>query len=347
MSITTINRRITLAARPQGAPKASDFATVDDPVPEPGDGEMLLRTVHLSLDPYMRGRMNDVKSYVPPIGIGQTMEGGAVSVVEASRHPEFSAGDVVFGYTGWQQYAISNGKGMRTVDPSIAPISTALGILGMPGLTGYVGLLDLGRPKEGETVVVSAATGAVGSLVGQIAKLQGCRVVGVAGAKEKCRYAVETLGLDACVSHREADLASALRDACPDGIDVYYENVGGKVFDAVIGLMNVHGRIPVCGGIAHYNDTEPPSGPDRLAGAMRIILTRRLTVRGFIIFDHHHRIPDFARDVSGWLRDGRIVYKEDIVEGIDNAVEAFLGLLRGENFGKLIVRISDDPTGGG
>ena len=344
---TMTNRRITLAARPVGAPKPTDFATVDEPVASPSDGEMLLRTVYLSLDPYMRGRMNDVKSYVPPVRIGQTMEGGAVSVVEESRHPDYSTGDIVYGRTGWQQYAISGGKGLRKVDPSIAPVSTALGILGMPGLTGYVGLLDLGQPKEGETVVVSAATGAVGSLVGQIGKLQGCRVVGVAGAEAKCRYAVDTLGLDACVSHRDPDLADALKEACPDGIDIYYENVGGKVFDAVIGLMNVHGRIPVCGGIAHYNDTEPPPGPDRLAGAMRIILTRRLAVRGFIIFDHHHRIPDFERDVSGWLRDGSIAYKEDVVEGIDNAAEAFLGLLRGENFGKLIVKMSDDPTGGG
>ena len=344
---TRMNRRITLAARPAGAPKTSDFATVDEPVPAPGDGEMLLRTVYLSLDPYMRGRMNDAKSYVPPVQIGETMEGGAVSVVEESRHPKFSAGDIVVGRTGWQRYAVSDGKGMRAVDPSLAPVSTALGILGMPGLTGYVGLLDLGQPKGGETVVVSAATGAVGSLVGQIAKLKGCRVVGVAGAAAKCRYAVDTLGLDACVSHRDEDLAGALKDACPDGIDIYYENVGGKVFDAVIGLMNVHGRIPVCGTIAHYNDTGPPPGPDRLAGAMRNILTRRLTVRGFIIFDHHHRIPDFSRDVSGWLREGRIVYREDVVDGIDNAVDAFLGLLEGENFGKLVVRISDDPTAGG
>ena len=344
---TRMNRRITLAARPVGAPKTSDFATVDEPVPAPGDGEMLLRTVFLSLDPYMRGRMNDAKSYVPPVRIGETMEGGTVSVVEESRHPKFSAGDIVVGRTGWQRYAVSDGKGLRAVDPSLAPISTAVGILGMPGLTGYVGLLDLGQPKEGETVVVSAATGAVGSLVGQIAKLKGCRVVGVAGAAAKCRYAVDTLGIDACVSHHDEDLAGALNDACPDGIDVYYENVGGKVFDAAIGLMNVHGRIPVCGTIAHYNDTGPPPGPDRLAGAMRIILTRRLSVRGFIIFDHHHRIPDFSRDVSAWLREGRIVYREDVVDGIDNAVDAFRGLLRGENFGKLVVRISDDPTVGG
>ena len=342
-----MNRRITLAARPVGAPKTSDFATVDEPAPAPDDGEMLLRTVYLSLDPYMRGRMNDAKSYVPPVRIGETMEGGTVSVIEESRHPKFSAGDIVVGRTGWQRYAVSDGKGMRAVDPSLAPISTAVGVLGMPGLTGYVGLLDLGQPKEGETVVVSAATGAVGSLVGQLAKLRGCRVVGVAGAQEKCRYAVDTLGLDACVSHHEEDLAGALKGACPGGVDVYYENVGGRVFDAVIGLMNVHGRIPVCGTIAHYNDTGPPPGPDRLAGAMRIILTRRLTVRGFIIFDHHHRIPDFSRDVSAWLREGRIVYREDIVDGIDNAVGAFLGLLRGENFGKLVVRVSDDPAAGG
>ena len=343
---TRMNRRITLAARPVGAPKTSDFATVDEPVPAPGDGEMLLRTVYLSLDPYMRGRMNDVKSYVPPVRLGETMEGGTVSVVEESRHPKFSAGDIVSGRTGWQRYAVSDGKGMRVVDPSLAPISTALGILGMPGLTGYVGLLDLGQPKEGETVVVSAATGAVGSLVGQIAKLKGCRVVGVAGAEAKCRYALDTLGFDACVSHHDQDLSGALKEQCPDGIDIYYENVGGKVFDAAVQLMNVHGRIPVCGTIAHYNDTGPPPGPDRLAGAMRIILTRRLTVRGFIIFDHHHRIPDFSRDVSAWLRDGRIVYREDVVDGIDNAVDAFRGLLRGENFGKLVVRVSDDPAAG-
>ena len=343
---TRTNRRITLAARPAGFPKTSDFSIAADPVPAPEDGEMRLRTIYLSLDPYMRGRMNDARSYVPPIAIGQTMEGGAVSVVEESRHPQFGSGDIVFGYSGWQQFSISDGTGMRTVDPALAPISTALGILGMPGLTGYVGLLDIGQPKAGETVVVSAATGAVGSLVGQIAKLEGCRVVGVAGAPEKCRHAVDTLGMDACVSHRDAGLADALREACPDGIDVYFENVGGRVLDAALGLMNVHGRIPVCGGIAHYNDTGPPPGPDRLAGAMRTVLTRRLSVRGFIIFDHHHRIPDFVRDVSGWLREGRVTYREDIVDGIESAVDAFLGLLRGENFGKLVVKVSDDPTAG-
>ena len=341
---TTTNRRITLAARPVGVPKPSDFAIVDDPVATPDDGEVLLRTVYLSLDPYMRGRMNDAKSYVPPIGLGETMEGGAVSVVEVSRHPRFSTGGIVFGYTGWQQFSLSDGRSLRIVDPNLAPISTALGILGMPGLTAYVGLLDIDQPKEGETVVVSAATGAVGSLVGQIAKLRGCRVVGVAGAPEKCRYAVDALGMDACVSHRDTDLADTLRAACPDGIDVYFENVGGRVLDAALRLMNANGRIPVCGAIAHYNDTGPPSAPDRLAGAMRIILTRRLSVRGFIVFDHHHRIPDFVRDVSGWLRDGRVTYREDVVDGIDNAVEAFRGLLRGENFGKLIVKVSDDPT---
>ena len=223
---TRTNRRITLAARPVGAPKTSDFATVDEPCRRRAT-ERCLRTVYLSLDPYMRGRMNDVKSYVPPVQIGETMEGGTVSVVEESRHPKFSAGDIVSGRTGWQRYAVSDGKGVRAVDPSLAPISTALGVLGMPGLTGYVGLLDLGQPQEGETVVVSAATGAVGSLVGQIAKLKGCRVVGVAGVEAKCRYAVDTLGLDACVSHHDEDLAGALKD-CPDGIDIYYENAAAR-----------------------------------------------------------------------------------------------------------------------
>ena len=274
---TRTNRRITLAARPAGVPKPTDFAIVDDSVPAPEEGEVLLRTVYLSLDPYMRGRMNDAKSYVPPVGIGETMEGGAVSVVEASRHPKFSTGAIVFGYTGWQRFSISDGKGLRDVDPDHAPISTALGILGMPGLTAYVGLLDIGRPKEGETVVVSAATGAVGSLAGQIAKLRGCRVVGVAGAPEKCRYAVDALGMDACVSHRDENLTDALRAACPDGIDVYFENVGGKVLDAALRLMNVNGRIPCAA--ASRTTTTPDRRSPRTAWRARCASSSRAVCR--------------------------------------------------------------------
>jgi NADPH-dependent curcumin reductase CurA len=272
------------------------------------------------------------------------MVGGAVSEVVDSNVETFSAGDLVFGYTGWQSHAISDGTGLRKLDPQAAPISTALGILGMPGHTAYVGLLDIRRPKPGETVLVSAASGAVGSAVGQIARIKNCRIVGVAGAAEKCRYVVDELGFDACVSHHDVDLPARLSEACPQGIDVYYDNVGGKVFAAAFALLNVAARIPVCGIIAHYNDTAPPPGPDSLPKIMRGVLTRRLTIQGFIIFDHQHRWKSFYDDMSGWVRDGRVKYREDFVEGLESAPGAFQGLLEGRNFGKLIVRVGDDPT---
>ena len=233
---------------------------------------------------------------------------------------------------------------MRKLDPAAAPISTAVGVLGMPGMTAYVGLLDHGRPQAGETVVVSAASGAVGAVVGQIAKIKGCRVVGIAGAPEKCAYVTADLGFDACVSHREEDLPAALRAACPDGIDVYFENVGGRVFEAVLPLLNEFARVPVCGRIANYNLTEPPPGPDHVPRLMGLTLVRRLTFRGFIVYDHREREPEFLRDVSAWIRDGRVQYREDVVDGLDRVVPAFQGLLRGENFGKLLVRVSEDPT---
>lgn len=338
------HRRISLAARPDGAPADGDFALVDGPVQTPGDGELLLRTVYLSLDPYMRGRMNAVKSYSPFVEIGETMVGGTVSEVVSSNVETFAPGDLVFGYTGWQSHAISDGKGLLKLDPAAAPISTALGILGMPGHTAYVGLLDIGRPRVGETVVVSAASGAVGSAVGQIARLKECRVVGVAGAPEKCRYVVDELGLDACVSHQDPDLPERLAEACPDGIDVYYDNVGGKVFSAAFDLLNVAARVTICGLVSHYNDTAPPPGPDTLPKIMRGILTKRLTIQGLIIFDHQHRWKDFHDDMAGWIRDGRVKYREDFVDGLENAPAAFRGLLEGRNFGKLIVRVGDDPT---
>ena len=337
-------RRVILSARPQGAPRDSDFQLLEEPGPQPGSGQMLLRTIYLSLDPYMRGRMNAVASYAPFVEIGDAMVGGAVSEVVDSEVEGFAPGDIVFGYTGWQTQAVSDGEGLRKVDPEVAPISTALGVLGMPGHTAYVGLLDIGRPRSGETVVVSAASGAVGSLVGQIAKLKGCRVVGVAGTGTKCRYVVDELGFDACVNHRDDDMPTRLAEACPEGIDVYYDNVGGKVFAAAFELLNVGGRVPICGTIAHYNEAEPGAEAHRLPAIMRGILTRRLTLQGFIIFDHQHRWPAFHSHVSQWLREGRIKYREDVVEGLENAVAAFQGLLQGRNFGKLIVRVGEDPT---
>ena len=338
------NRRICLASHPAGFPEDDDFSMVEAAVPEPADGEMLCRTIYLSLDPYMRGRMNPGTSYAPPVKLGEVMVGGTVSQVVASKLSGYAAGDLVLTANGWQEFAVSDGAGVRKLDPAAAPISTALGVLGMPGHTAYVGLLDYGRPQEGETVVVSAASGAVGAVVGQIAKLKGCRVVGVAGAQQKCAYVTTDLGFDACVSHRDDDLRGALRAACPDGIDVYFENVGGKVFDAVLPRLNNFARVPVCGRIANYNLTDAPAGPDGVPHLMGKILTRRITFRGFIIFDHLDRLPDFIQDMSGWIRDGSIKYREDVVDGLENAVAAFQGLLRGENFGKQLVRVSDDPT---
>ena len=341
---STVNRQVCLAAHPSGFPRESDFHVTDGPVPEPGAGQMLCRTIYLSLDPYMRGRMNPGPSYAPGVGLGEVMVGGTVSQVVHSNLDGYVPGDIVLNGNGWQQFGLSDGAGVRKLDPAEAPISTALGVLGMPGMTAYVGLLDHGRPRAGETVVVSAASGAVGAVVGQIARICGCRVVGIAGAQEKCDYVVHELGFDSCVSHRDDDLAGALRTACPDGIDVYFENVGGKVFEAVLPLLNTFARVPVCGRIANYNLSAPPPGPDGVPRLMGLTLVRRITFRGFIVFDHRDREPDFLRDVSGWLREGRIRYREDIVDGIDQAIPAFLGLLEGKNFGKLLVRVADDPT---
>jgi len=330
-----VNRQIRLAARPLGFPKESDFEMVELPVPEPGEGEVLTRTLFLSIDPYMRGRMNDTKSYSTPVPIGGVMVGRTIGEVVASRDSGFAAGDIVVSFGNWQEYALIRGKTLRKLDPVLAPVSTALGVLGMPGHTAYVGLLDIGQPQPGETVVVSAASGAVGSLVGQIAKIKGCRVVGIAGGDAKCRYVVDELGFDACVDHREADFGAALARACPRGVDVNFENVGGAVLQAVWPLLNDFARVVVCGLIAHYNDNTPSRSPD-----LRSVLIKRLTVRGFIITDHNARLDDFLRDVSAWLREGRIKYREDIVDGLEHAPEAFIGLLHGRNFGKLIVRVA-------
>ncbi|MEX1205827.1 MAG: NADP-dependent oxidoreductase [Dongiaceae bacterium] len=343
--MSAVNRRIVLAARPHGAPKETDFRLVEGPVPAPGDGQVLCRTIYLSIDPYMRGRMNEGPSYAAPVEIGQPMVGGTVGQVVNSGLPGFAPGDFVLGRGGWQDYWAADGEALRRLDPATAPISTALGVLGMPGLTAYTGLLEIGRPLPGETLVVAAAAGAVGAIVGQIAKLKGCRTVGVAGSPAKCDYVVNELGFDACVDHRSADFPMALRAACPDGIDIYFENVGGAVFEAALDLLNDFARVPVCGLIAHYNATEPPPGPNLAPRLMRQVLVKRLTVRGFIVFDFHDREADFLREVGGWLRAGRIKYKEDVAVGLENAPRALIGQLQGRNFGKLLVRVADDPTG--
>jgi NADPH-dependent curcumin reductase len=334
------NRKIVLASRPEGAPQPSNFRLEQSPAPEPRDGQVLLRTLWLSLDPYMRGRMSAARSYAKPVEVGEPMVGGTVNEVVASKHPDFKPGDIVLGYAGWQDYAVSDGTGLRKLDPGRAPVSTALGVLGMPGMTAYTGLLTIGQPKPGETVVVAAATGPVGSTVGQIAKIKGCRAVGVAGGKDKCHYLIDELGFDAAVDHRSKNFADELRQACPKGIDVYFENVGGAVWDAVSPLLNDFARIPVCGLIAQYNMTELPGGPDRTPQLFRQVLSKRLTIRGFIVWDFADQAEAFERDVATWLRQGKIKYKEDVVEGLENAPQAFVGLLQGKNFGKLLVRVS-------
>jgi hypothetical protein len=341
----TTNRRVLLRSRPVGEPRPTDFEIVDAPLPAPGEGELLCRTIYLSLDPYMRGRMNDVKSYAASVELGQPMVGGTVSEVMESRHPGFQPGDIVLGYGGWQTHHVARAGatpgpfGPLRLDPQVAPVSTALGVLGMPGMTAYVGLLDIGQPKAGETVVVSAAAGAVGSIVGQLAKIKGCRAVGVAGSQAKCDYVVKELGFDACVSYRSPDLFAVLKNACPAGIDVYFDNVGGDVLKTVLRLVNPFARIPLCGLISQYNATELPPGPN-----MGSVLVNRVTIRGFIVSDHVDRMLPFLADTAGWLRQGRLKYREDIVEGLDQAPRAFIGLLRGENLGKMLVKVGPSPA---
>lgn len=342
--MTDTMQRVVLAARPEGAPKDSDFRLEEAPVPTPGDGEFLCRTIYLSLDPYMRGRMDDKKSYAKPVAIGGVMEGGTVSEVIASNHGDFQVGDIVEARTGWQTHAISNGASMRKINAAVAPISTALGVLGMPGMTAYAGMRNIGQPKAGETVVVAAASGAVGAVVGQIAKIHGCRAVGVAGSDDKCAYVTDTLGFDACVNHNDPDLRRLLKEACPDGIDVYFENVAGKVLEAVIPLLNPFSRVPVCGLIAQYNATGLGDGKNMLPVLMRQTLTNRVLWRGFIVSDFWDQFPDFEIAMGEWIKTGQVTFKEDRVAGLANAPRAFQGLLRGENFGKLVVEVGDDPT---
>ena len=340
-----MNRQWQLAARPNGLPTVANFALKEVTKPIPKDGELLLRTIYMSLDPYMRGRMNDAESYADPVAINDVMVAGAVCQVEQSNNDNYQVGDWVVAFSGWQEYAISDGVDLLKIPEQLPSLSYALGVLGMPGLTAYMGLLDIGQPKAGETLVVAAATGAVGSLVGQIGKIKGCKVIGIAGGEEKCQYAINELGFDDCIDHKSPDFAEQLAAACDKGIDVYFENVGGKVFDAVMPLLNSCARIPLCGLISQYNATELPAGPDRLSLLMGTLLVKRIKMQGFIVFDDYgHHYNEFAQQMSAWLMEGKIKYKEDIVVGLENAPQAFIGLLQGENFGKVVVKVNEENS---
>ncbi|NYJ75056.1 zinc-binding dehydrogenase [Allobranchiibius huperziae] len=337
----TQTTRIALQARPKGEPADSDFRIEQAELGQPGEDQALLQTLFLSLDPYMRGRMSDAPSYAAPVQIGQTMVGATVSRVLESPGGQFAPGDVVLGYGGWQSHSVEPVSYLRKVDTGTAPVSTALGVLGMPGFTAYAGLLQIGKPQPGETVVVAAASGPVGSAVGQIAKLRGARAVAIAGGQAKVDYCRE-IGFDAAVDHRSENFRDDLAAATPDGIDVYFENVGGAVWDAVLPRLNTYARVPLCGLVSVYNATSLPEGPDRSGVLMGTILRKSLTVRGFIqtefVADH---FADFQREMSGWVSSGQMKYREDVVDGLDNTPEAFRGLLAGRNFGKLVVKVSE------
>lgn len=332
-------RTIQLVARPIGAPKPTDFRIAEVPLPDLGSGEVLLKMEWLSLDPYMRGRMSDARSYAAPTPLGDPPPTGAVARVLGSHDPSLAEGDTVLVYDAWRDHAVVKAAACRKLDPTVAPVQSWLGILGMPGLTAWAGLKHIGQPKPGETLVVGAATGAVGSVVGQIARLRGLRAVGVAGGAEKCRHAIETLGFDACLDRHQPDLAAQLADACPNGVDIYFELTGGDILKAVLPLLNPFARIPVCGTIASYNATTAPEGPDRLPSLMRLILTRSLTVRGFIVGEFASDRPEFEAEMSSWLAKGSIAHKEDISHGLYSMVSAFIGMLEGRNFGKTLIRL--------
>jgi NADPH-dependent curcumin reductase CurA len=329
------NKRVVLASRPKGWVTEDNFRVESAPVPQPKDGEVLVKNLWLSLDPYMRGRMNDTKSYAAKQELGEVMIGGTVGEVVESKNPKFAAGDKVLGMFGWQQYGLSNGAGLNKIDASRVPMQAFLGVLGMPGVTAWVGLLDICQPKTGETVVVSAASGAVGSVVGQIAKIKGCRAVGIAGGKAKCDYVVKELGFDACVDYKAGKLKDDLKAAAPNGIDCYFENVGGEILDAALARMNAFSRIAVCGLISQYNVTEP-YGVKNFGS----ILTNRIKVQGFIVSDRMELWAKALPELIGWVAGGKIKYRESVAQGLENAPKAFIGLLKGENFGKQLVRIS-------
>ena len=334
-----INKQITLAARPSGMPKLSDFKLVESPVPEPGPGEFVVRMLYVSVDPYMRDRMNDVKSYAPPVQIGEVMGAGAVGKVVASQNAQFQAGDMVEGFFGWQQFGVSNGTWVRKIDPTLAPVSTALGVLGMPGLTAYFGLLDIGKPRAGETVVVSGAAGAVGSLAGQIAKIQGCRVVGIAGSDQKVAWLRDELGFDAALNYKTStNYTAKLAELCPKGVDVYFDNVGGAITDAVFPLINTGARVVVCGQIAQYNADKLETGPRLLWH----LIVKQARAEGFLVFQYASRYAEGLKQMAEWLKAGKLKYREQFVDGIENTPRAFIGMLQGENTGKQLVRVSSE-----
>ena len=339
--VEILSREIRLRRRPTGMPDADDFALATVPIPELRTGEVLVRNIYMSVDPYIRGRMNAGKSYTPPFQIGEALTGGAVGQVVAALNGRFQAGDYVTSMLGWREYFVSDGRGLTQIDPRVAPIQAYLGVLGMPGLTAYVGLLDIGRLKAGETVFVSAAAGAVGAVACQIAKLKGCRVIGSAGSPAKIAWLLDEAGVDAAFNYREvADLAAELGRHCPQGIDVYFENVGGAHLEAALQHMSTSGRIAVCGMISQYNATAPAPGPRNLA----LVIGKRLTLQGFIVSDHADRQPQFSADMAQWLAAGRIKWQETVVEGLERAPQALIGLFGGENVGKMLVKIGPNPA---
>jgi NADPH-dependent curcumin reductase CurA len=332
------NRQWRLAARPKGLPVATDWAFRTEPVPELGEGQFLVRVMYISLDPAMRGWMNDARSYVPPVGIGEVMRAGGVGRVVASQHPDFAVGNHVSGVFGVQDYALSDGRGVVRVSAETAPLPKYLSMLGMPGMTAYFGLLDIGRPVEGETVVVSAAAGAVGQVVGQIAKIRGCRVVGIAGGEEKCRFIVDDLGFDAAVDYKNEDVRAALRERCPDRVNVYFDNVGGEILDTVLTRLARHARIVICGSISQYNNEGPARGPANYMA----LLVDRARMEGFLVFDYAKRYPEAAKEMAGWMAEGRLKSVEDMVTGMEQFPATLLRLYSGANFGKLILSVAGD-----
>ena len=332
-------RVIVLRRRPSGMPRRADFELREQPIPSPGAGEVLTRTVWLSIDPYMRGRLADRKSYAPPVQIGEVMTGETVGEVIASEAPDFAPGDIVVGARGWQTHAVSRAAQLAKVDRHGPPLSTYLGVLGMPGTTAYSGMTDIGRPKAGETVVISAASGAVGSVAGQLAKRAGARVVGVAGGADKCIFVQDELSFDACVDHRSADVRAELEAACPNGIDVYFENVGGRVQEAAFALLNPFARVVMCGMVSQYNETEPPPGPN-----LMFVIAKRVLIQGLIVSDKPERFAEWRALAKPWVEEGSLRYREDTIDGLESAPDALAGILGGRNFGKLLVRVGHDPA---